>query len=457
MMQSQTALLVLEDGTVLWGRGLGRAGETFGEFVFNTGMTGYQEVLTDPSYYGQIVVMTYPEIGIYGVNPEDVESAQVQVAGYVVHRAVRQPFNQRATLSFVEYLEQAGIVAIEGVDTRMLTRHLRTHGAMRGAISTMDLDPTSLIERVRQSPQMLGLNLAKEVSPPYSALIPSPQSPVSAPRFHVALVDTGRKENIVRELVQHGCAVTVLPYNAELQTVLALNPDGVFVCNGPGDPDPLRETIAMMRGVLERGIPLGGICLGHQLLGLAIGGTRYKMRFGHRGINHPVRDFRAERILITTQNHGFAVDPTSLGIAWEPLDTAFEPARPEVLASLQVCKSASLQVTNHESRITNHVTMAELLPQEPLVGESPLGFGKVEITHLSLNDGTMEGMRLVDLPALSVQYHPEAAPGPHDARSFFAEFIALMESASQRASEEASRRGRARGRESGSANERVNE
>lgn len=439
---SQTALLALEDGTTLWGRSLGRAGETFGEFVFNTGMTGYQEVLTDPSYYGQIVVMTYPEIGIYGVNPEDVESAQVQVAGYVVHRAVRQPFNQRATLSFVEYLEQAGIVAIEGVDTRMLTRHLRTHGAMRGAISTMDLDPTSLIERVRQSPQMLGLNLAKEVSPPHSALIPSPQSP--APCFHIALVDTGRKENIVRELVQRGCAVTVLPYNADLQTVLALNPDGVFICNGPGDPDPLSETVAMIRGVLERGIPLGGICLGHQLLGLAIGGARYKMRFGHRGINHPVRDFRAERILITTQNHGFAVDPTSLGIAWEPLDTAFVPSRPEVLANWR------LETANSKSVISNleSATMAELLPQEPLVGESPLGFGKVEITHLSLNDGTLEGMRLLDLPALSVQYHPEAAPGPHDAKPFFAEFIALMESAKKRVSE-----GRARRQGSGSASE----
>jgi carbamoyl-phosphate synthase small subunit len=413
---SQTTLLVLEDGTTLWGKSVGAAGETFGEFVFNTGMAGYQEVLTDPSYRGQIVVMTYPEIGIYGVNPEDVESTRIQVAGYVVHRAVRQPFNQRATLSFTDYLQQAGIVAIEGVDTRMLTRHLRTQGAMRGAISTLDLDPASLIARVRQSPQMLGLNLAKEVSPAYSVPIPDPQSPIPNPRFHVVLVDTGRKENIVRDLMRHGCAVTVLPYDASLETVLALNPDGVFVCNGPGDPDPLHETIAMMRGVLERGVSLAGICLGHQLLGLAIGGARYKMRFGHRGVNHPVRDFRAERILITTQNHGFAVDPTSLGIAWEPLDTAFVPSQPEVL-----------QGHNPKSAIQNQ-TMAESLPQEPLIGASPLGFGKVEITHLSLNDGTMEGMRLLDLPAFSVQYHPEAAPGPHDAKPFFAEFVTLMES-----------------------------
>ncbi len=425
MMQSQTALLVLEDGTVLWGRSLGRAGETFGEFVFNTGMTGYQEVLTDPSYYGQIVVMTYPEIGIYGVNPEDVESARIQVAGYVVHRAVRRPFNQRATLSFTKYLEQAGIVAIEGVDTRMLTRHLRTQGAMRGAISTVDLDPPHLIERVRQSPQMLGRNLAQEVSP---SQVGDCGLQIANCKFRVVMVDCGRKENIVRDLMHYGCTVTVVPYNADIQTVLDLHPDGVFFSNGPGDPDPLDATIRLARSVLERRIPFAGICLGHQILGLALGGRTYKMRFGHRGINHPVRDFRAERILITTQNHGFAVDPTSLGIAWEPLDTAFEPARPEVLASLQVCKSASLQVTHHASRITHHVTMAELLPQEFLIGESPLGFGKVEITHLSLNDGTLEGMRLLDLPAVSVQYHPEAAPGPHDAKPFFEEFVELMES-----------------------------
>ncbi len=413
---SQTALLVLEDGTTLWGKSVGAPGETFGELVFNTSMTGYQEVLTDPSYCGQIVVMTYPEIGIYGVNPEDVESARIQVAGYVVHRAVRRPFNQRATLSFTGYLEQAGIVAIEGVDTRMLTRHLRTQGAMRGAISTVDLDPPHLIERVRQSPQMLGRNLAQEVSPSQVGNC----GQAADCRFHVVMVDCGRKENIVRDLMHYGCAITVVPYDADIQTVLDLHPDGVFFSNGPGDPDPLDATIRLARGVLERRIPFAGICLGHQILGLALGGRTYKMRFGHRGINHPVRDFRSGRILITTQNHGFAVDPTSLGIAWEPLDTAFEPSNP------QVCKSGRFQVTEHATR--NTATMAELLPQEPLIGESPLGFGKVEITHLSLNDGTLEGMRLLDLPAVSVQYHPEAAPGPHDARLFFAEFVELMES-----------------------------
>jgi carbamoyl-phosphate synthase small subunit len=414
--ESKPALLALEDSALFWGKSVGAPGESFGELVFNTGMTGYQEVLTDPSYRGQIVVMTYPEIGIYGVNPGDAESSQVQVAGYAVHRAVCEPFNQRATRSFTDYLDQAGIVAIEGIDTRKLTRHLRTQGAMRGAIFTLDLDPESLIRRVRQSPDMLGLNLAQEVSPLGIADCGS-----RIADFHVVLVDAGRKENIVRDLMRHGCRVTVVPYDADIGTVLALDPDGVFFCNGPGDPDPLRDTIQTMRGVLEREIPLAGICLGHQLLGLALGGQRYKMRFGHRGVNHPVRDFRAERILITTQNHGFAVDPTSLDIPWEPLDAAFQPACPGILGERNRVLSLRLQ-----KNLVSKTTMAELLPDGPLVGASPLGFGKVEITHLSLNDGTVEGMRLHDLPAFSVQYHPEAAPGPHDARPFFEEFVTLM-------------------------------
>jgi len=414
MANGGRALLALEDGTLFWGRSVGAAGEAFGELVFNTSMTGYQEVLTDPSYRGQIVVMTYPEIGIYGINPQDVESTQVQVAGYVVHRAVRQPFNQRATMSFTDYLEQANTVAIEGVDTRRLTRHLRTHGAMRGAISTTDLDPSSLIARVCQSLHMLGLNLAEEVSPDRPLVLPRQ----GEGRFHVVVVDAGRKENIVRELMRCGCAVTIVPYDSDLEAVLALGPDGVLVSNGPGDPDPLHDTVELIRGLLEQQVPLVGICLGHQLLGLALGGQRYKMRFGHRGINHPVRDFRTGRILITTQNHGFAIDPTSLGIAWEPLDTAYQPANPEVLESQRV-----------NGPVDSRTTMAELLPREPLIGASPLGFGGIEITHLSLNDGTVEGLRLCDLPAFSVQYHPEAAPGPHDAGSFFGEFVTLMESA----------------------------
>jgi carbamoyl-phosphate synthase small subunit len=435
--KSKTALLVLEDGTTFWGKSIGLPGEKFGELVFNTGMTGYQEILTDPSYRGQIVVMTYPEIGIYGVNPEDVESKEIQVAGYVLHRAVREPSNQRATLSFTEYLGQAGVVAIEGIDTRKLTRHLRTRGAMRGAISTVDLDPESLTARARQSPEMLGLNLAKEVSPSEPTAFPSQEILASrAPtpgfggpsamlgtgvgatstemRFHVVMVDAGRKENIVRDLMRHGAAVTVVPYDSDVEAVLSLKPDGVLVSNGPGDPASLYETIQLTRSLLERYVPLAGICLGHQLLGLALGGQTYKMRFGHRGVNHPVRDFTADRILITTQNHGFAIDPTSLDIPWEPLDTAFQAARPEILPKDERLRDPA-------------ITMAELLPDQPPVGTSPLGFGPVEITHLSLNDGTLEGLRLHDFPASSVQFHPEASPGPHDAKPFFEEFIAMME------------------------------
>ncbi len=441
------ALLALEDGTLFWGNNIGAEGETFGELVFNTGMTGYQEVLTDPSYCGQIVVMTYPEIGIYGVNPEDVESGKVQVAGFVVHRAARGMYNHRATLSFLDYLAQANIVAIEGVDTRALTRHLRTHGAQRGAISTSDMDPESLIARVRESPQMAGRALAQFVTMQDARGKRQEAGilhPASCILHHIVVVDCGLKGNIKRELEMRGANVTLVPYDAELDVVLALKPDGVLVSNGPGDPEPLHATIALMRGLLERRVPLAGICLGHQLLGLALGGATYKMRFGHRGANHPVRDFTTGRILITTQNHGFAVDPTSLGIAWTPLEREERGKRQEAGGKGQearIGESANqredeLRITNYESRNTGiqnpkskiqNLTMAERLPKEILVGESPLGFGPVEVTQLSLNDGTLEGLRLRDYPAFSVQHHPEACPGPHDANGFFEEFLALVQ------------------------------
>ena len=436
---TKPALLALEDGTVFWGTSIGAEGETFGEFVFNTGMTGYQEVLTDPSYCGQIVVMTYPEIGIYGVNPEDVESGKVQVAGYVVHRAARGMYNQRATLSFLDYLAQASIVAIEGVDTRALTRHLRTHGAQRGAISTTDLDPESLIARVRSSPQMAGSNLAQYVTTEriekQEARSKKQEEEIlhlaSCILHHIVVVDCGLKANIVRDLQARGATVTVVPYDADLETVLALKPDGVLVSNGPGDPEPLHATIALMRDLLTARIPLAGICLGHQLLGLALGGRTYKMRFGHRGVNHPVKDFASGRILITTQNHGFAVDPTSLGIAWEPLDAGFKSANQRISElritnrELQCGDSSDSLLQNPKSK-TQNLTMAELLPEDTLMGESPAGFGPVEVTQLSLNDGTLEGLRLRDYPAFSVQYHPEACPGPHDAAGFFDEFVSLI-------------------------------
>jgi carbamoyl-phosphate synthase small subunit len=408
---THASLLVLEDGTVHWGRSIGARGEAFGEFVFNTGMTGYQEVLTDPSYRGQIVVMTYPEIGIYGVNLDDVESAEIQVAGFVVHKAVKAPFNQRATASFPDYLGCANIVGVEGVDTRAITRHIRTQGAMRGAISTVDLDPRSLLGRVRHSPQMVGRNLVQEVSP--RSVLKAREAKPGVP--NVVVVDAGMKEGIARGLLEaFPCTRVVrVPYDADVESVLSLEPDGVLVSNGPGDPATLEPTIQLMRELLRHRIPLAGICLGHQLLGLALGGRTYKMRFGHRGINHPVKDLATGRVLVTTQNHGFAIDPTSLGIPWEPLDAGFQPVDSGILD----------EKTN---RAAWSQTMASVIPDRPLIGRSSLGFGVIEITHLSLNDGTLEGLRLHGYPAFSVQYHPEASPGPHDAGGFFGQFIDLM-------------------------------
>jgi carbamoyl-phosphate synthase small subunit len=412
MASQKVALLVLEDGTHFWGKSAGAAGETFGEFVFNTGMTGYQEVLTDPSYCDQIVVMTYPEIGIYGVNPCDVESARVQVAGFVVHRAVKSPFNHRATGSLPDFLRQEGVVMVEGVDTRLLTRLIRDKGSMRGAISTIDLDPQSLVDRVRRSARMVGRDLVEKVTPSEISI----GSRIADQQLHVVIVDTGAKHGIVRQVSAPSkpAFVSCVPYDIDVKTILELNPDGVLVANGPGDPAALPGCIALVRELLQARLPLAGICLGHQLLGLAVGGKTYKMRFGHRGCNHPVKALATGRVLITSQNHGFALDPTSLGIPWQPLDTAYLAACPELLRGVA-------------DRRETGGTMAERMPRAPLVGCSPDRFGPVEITHLSLNDGTLEGLRLTDYPAFSVQYHPEASPGPHDGAGFFDEFAAMME------------------------------
>jgi carbamoyl-phosphate synthase small subunit len=429
--KAQRAWLALEDGTVFQGRSVGADGESFGELVFNTSMTGYQEVLTDPSYRGQIVVMTYPEIGIYGVNPDDVESEQIQVAGFVMHHAVRAPSNHRATLGLLEYLAQAGIVGIEGVDTRALTRHLRTHGAMRGAIvgGPDELDLEELIARVKQSPSLVGRDLVQEVTGP--GMLQTPRSRTRRPRcagsgaLHIVVIDAGHKAGIVRDLMCAGATVTIVSYDASFESVMRLKPDGVLVSNGPGDPEPLDATVALVRELLRARVPLAGICLGHQLLALAVGGRTYKMRFGHRGANHPIKVLAGAavrgasagqdgRIVITTQNHGFAVDPTSLGIGWAPLDAAFQALRPELCP---------------ETGSSGQVTMAERLPAEALVGESPLGFGPIEVTHLSLNDGTVEGLRLRDYPAFSVQFHPEASPGPCDTKGFCTQFMSVVAAA----------------------------
>jgi carbamoyl-phosphate synthase small subunit len=359
------AILVLEDGTTFYGRAFGARGETFGEVVFNTALSGYQEVLTDPSYHGQLVTMTYPHVGNYGVNTEDVESSRVRVAGFIVREAVLAYSNYRATDSLHDYLARAGIVGIEGIDTRKLTRHIRTAGAMRAGVSTEDLQPESLRERVLESPDMNGLNLVDPVTTLAAYRAAEIVGAPDGPRFKVAAYDYGIKYNILRLLGSHGCDVTVYPASTPAAEILATKPDGVFLSNGPGDPAAVEVAIANVRDLLGRA-PVFGICLGHQILSLALGAQTYKLKFGHRGINQPVKRLADGRVEVTSHNHGFAVDPSTL----------------------------------------------------------PAG---VEVSHVNLNDDTCEGIRCTDIPAFSVQYHPEASPGPHDARYLFDEFVTLME------------------------------
>jgi carbamoyl-phosphate synthase small subunit len=374
------ALLVLEDGTALRGTAFGAEGEAFGEAVFNTGMSGYQEVLTDPSYAGQVVAMTAPQQGNYGTDPDDAESGRVHVSGFVVREAARRPSNWRTVRSLAEELSAGGITGIEGVDTRRLTLRLRERGAMRCGLSTLDLDAGSLLERVRVQRGMEGADLAKDVSTtePYPAAeLVGPASDAFGPVYRVAAYDFGLKRNILRRLAAAGIEATVFPATTPAREVLADGFDGVFLSNGPGDPAATSYGIEACRGVLGT-VPVFGICLGHQLLGLALGGRTFKLSFGHRGLNQPVQDRRTGRVEVTSHNHGFAVDPGG----WPRDADAAETA-----------------------------------------------FGRAELTHWNLNDGTLEGLRCGDVPALSVQYHPEAAPGPHDARYLFDEFRALMAAA----------------------------
>lgn len=368
------AKLVLENGTVFVGESFGATGETTGEVVFNTSMTGYQEILTDPSYAGQIVTMTYPLIGNVGVNPEDIESPKPQVAGFVVKEYLDFPSNFRSTQTLGSYLEQHNIIGIQGIDTRMLTKMIRTVGAMRGILSTIDDDDESLLAKVRQSPQMVGWDLAKKVTTkePYTwnAVDTTPYAlqPLTRPgnkQWKIAVYDYGVKYNILRRLASYGCELTVFPANYPAEDILAQNFDGVFLSNGPGDPAAVRYGVKNIRTLLGKK-PIFGICLGHQLLALALGGRTYKLKFGHRGANHPVKNLVTNTIEITSQNHGFAVDPDTLN------------------------------------------------PQD------------VEITHVNLNDHTNEGFRHKKYPAFSVQYHPEASPGPHDSDYLFKEFVALL-------------------------------
>ena len=367
------AVLALADGKYFIGKALGAIGEVAGEVVFNTSMTGYQEILTDPSYYGEIVTMTYPQIGNYGINPEDVESVRPFLSGFVVKESCPFPSNYRSEMTLDAYLKEHNIVAIEGIDTRALVRHIRTVGAQTGMISSLDTDPDSLIEKARQAPSIVGRDLVKEVTckKPYRSTegvwsledgyCDYSQSDLP---FKVIAYDFGIKRNILRNLTSLGCDVTVVPATTSAEEILKMHPDGVFLSNGPGDPEPLLYAQENIRKLLGK-VPVFGICLGHQLLSIAAGGRTFKLKFGHRGGNQPVLDYQRQQVEITSQNHGFAVDEESLS-------------------------------------------------------------EQIKVTHINLNDNTVEGIQLLEKSAFSVQYHPESSPGPHDAHYLFERFIEMI-------------------------------
>jgi carbamoyl-phosphate synthase small subunit len=401
MTQNDTrpALLVLEDGTALHGSAFGAEGETFGEMVFNTGMTGYQETLTDPSYCRQIVAMTAPHIGNTGVNDEDPESGQVWVSGYVVREPSRLASSWRATRDLDTYLRAEGITGIAVRGTRLLTRRVREQGAMRAAISTVETDPARLLERVLASPQMTGADLARVVSTPEPYTV-RPEGPAL---YRVVAVDLGIKASTPRNLAARGCEVVVVPATATPQEILAASPDGVFFSNGPGDPAAATYAVAAMRGVLDAGLPVFGICLGSQILAQALGLSTYKLRYGHRGVNQPVMDLATGRVYITSHNHGFAAAlPGQEGAAHE-----------------EAGQEQAAEIDPGGPRVWSHV---------PPQAREPFGtpYGPAAVSYVNLNDGVVEGLRLLERPVFSVQYHPEAAPGPHDAADHFDQFCAML-------------------------------
>jgi carbamoyl-phosphate synthase small subunit len=414
---AQTALLVLEDGTTLRGVGFGAAGETFGEMVFNTGMTGYQETLTDPSYCRQIVAMTAPHIGNTGVNDEDPESRQVWVSGYVVREPARIASSWRARRDLDAYLRAEGVPGIAVRGTRVLTRRVRERGAMRAAISTVETDPGRLLDRVLASPEMTGADLARVVSTPEPYTIPPP----GPARYRVVAVDLGIKTSTPRNLAARGCEVLVVPATASAADILAASPDGVFFSNGPGDPAAVTYAVDAMRGVLDAGLPVFGICLGSQILALALGLRTYKLRYGHRGVNQPVMDLATGRVYITSHNHGFAAAlPGETGVS-------AETSRPgETRVSAETHGPGEATATRSAAQ-PGAAAWAHMPPRALRQFETP--YGPALVSHVNLNDGVVEGLRLLERPVFSVQYHPEAAPGPHDAADHFDQFCAQLERA----------------------------
>ncbi|MDR1714194.1 MAG: glutamine-hydrolyzing carbamoyl-phosphate synthase small subunit [Coriobacteriales bacterium] len=399
------AALLLEDGTCFIGASCGAEGETFGEICFNTSMVGYLEIISDPSYAGQIITMTYPQIGNYGVARADLQRDELALRGLVVRDICYTPSNFRSELSLPDFLLEQGVVAISGIDTRQLTRHIRDNGAMRAVLSTVDTDPDSLKAKVLASPSIVNINLARGVSitqpqeyQPDDAAYDFLLQPPLEQRYHVVAYDCGAKKGILRNLHRAGCKVTVVPWDTPASTVLGMHPDGVFFSNGPGDPEPVEATAAAAGGLFGK-LPVFGICLGHQMIALGAGGRTEKLKFGHRGANHPVMNLRTRGVEITAQNHGFGVIFPSLG---------------ELVAK-------------HSGGICEHRDDLRFWVEQgvaPVVANPR--YGRIQLSHVNLNDGTVEGLAFLDVPVFSVQYHPEASPGPTDSHYLFTAFTRLM-------------------------------